>query len=242
MKRMRDAESMSYPLRILLVDTETNGLPKNRYAPVTMEDAYPAVLQLSWAVYTVRDKELHLEISKDVNVALHPSVPWNEDAAKIHGISEEDARNGVNAADVLLEFAMTLRSVQVVIAHNLSFDKSVLRAAAFTEWKRLYNLAREEGKEIEFEAEPGYDLLKNLWPSEIDEFCTMMNTTDILRLPNPKDPLRRYKSPRLGELYVWLFQHNYDISGNTLHTSHHDTRCLAKCVNELLQRDLIHLA
>jgi DNA polymerase III epsilon subunit-like protein len=216
------------PLRVLLLDTETNGLPKNRYAPASQWDMWPAILQISWAIYRVEGRTMMPESKRDIGVALHPSIAWDVGAAAIHEISEAEARRGTPAAVALGELAAALRTVDIVVAHNLSFDKPVIRAAAYAEADRdkLGVL--------------GYAELRAIWPASIGEFCTMQSLRDVVRIPSPSPEARNpYKVPRLGELYEWLYGHVYDISGGIMHTARSDTHCLAHCLMMLLRRGLV---
>jgi DNA polymerase III epsilon subunit-like protein len=201
--------------KLLLIDTETNGLPKNRFAPISMTEAYPAILQISWSLFTLSGKELTHESSRDITVALDPSVPWDEGAAAIHNISEKEARSGVSPIHAFTELSAVLASADMVVAHNLSFDKPVIRAAAYACG------------------------LKTLWPESIQELCTMRETRDLCRLPSQRPDA--YKLPKLNELYAFLYGQPYDISGNVLHTSKSDVDCLAKCVSMLLQKEYLSL-
>ena len=204
-------------MKLLLLDTETNGLPRNRYAPISEPGAYPAILQLSWAIYTVVGKTLIPGPQRDIGLALPPSVPWDTGAAAIHGISEVEARSGTLPAEALADLATALNSVDAVVAHNLAFDKSVIRAA-------------------------GYAVgLRTLWPLGVQEFCTMKSTKDLVCIPATAKQaqyaeLGAYKAPKLNELYGWLYGHAYDISGATLHSAASDTHCLARCMAGLLRR------
>jgi len=205
-------------MKILLLDTETNGLPKVKYAPASDFANFPAILQLSWAIYT--DELTHIE-SKDYGLTLPPGVPWNTGAAAVHGISEMEARHGVAAAVALRELAVALRSVDLVVAHNLAFDKEIIRAAGYREG------------------------IRDLWPA-VRELCTMRATTPIVKLPATAKQaqypeLGPYKAPRLNELYTWLYGHVYDMSGAVLHTAATDVHCLAECLRALLFRGLITL-
>ena len=218
------------PTRILILDTETNGLPSNRFAPPSQWDAYPAILQLSWVVYTVEEggRQLGLpEINRDIGIALHPSIPWNAGAAAVHGLSESEGRRGTPAAEALTELAAALRSVDVVVAHNLSFDKPVIRAAAYAEAER-----------------GGPSELRSIWPTSIAEFCTMRNLRDIVRIPSPyyvnaAPGEQKWKAPKLNEVYSWLYGHVYDVSGATLHSARSDTHCLSQVLAGCLRRGVI---
>jgi len=205
-------------VRVLMFDTETNGLPKNKHAPYTMPEFWPAILQLSWAIYGVVEvagmRSLRLESRKDLGLALDPAIPWDAGAAAVHGIREEDARTGgAPVLRALTEFSEALRSVDVIVAHNLAFDKAVIRAA-------------------------GYRVgLRDLWPSPSQDFCSMMATRKLVNLPpHPNDPQMRPKSPRLGELYEFIFGHRYDMLGDHFHAAKSDVHCLAQCLQGLLRK------
>jgi hypothetical protein len=209
------------PIRILLMDTETNGLPITTYAPPSEWRSYPAILQLSWVIYSLEPGARQLgqpEIKRDIGVALDPSIPWNTESAAIHGLTEYEGRRGTPPAEALAEFAAAIAGVHVVIAHNLIFDKAVIRAA-------------------------GYAVgLRSLWPRGIGELCTMRSTRDIVRIPSPyyaKEDVVRWKVPKLNELYAWLYGHTYDVSGAVMHSSNADTHCLSQCVSGLLRRGLL---
>lgn len=215
---------LTAPLRILLLDTETNGLPKNRYAPVSEAGVWPAILQLSWTEATITGHTMKIGASRDIGVALHPSIAWDADSAKIHGLAEVEARQGLGADEALRALGAALRDVDVVVAHNLAFDKPVIRAAAYAEWIR-----------------GGGADLREIWPTGLREFCTMNATRDIVRIPSPYygPDSGKFKAPRLNELYAWLYGHVYDISGAVLHTSSSDTHCLSQCLSELIRRGIV---
>lgn len=205
--------------RILLLDTETNGLPRNRYAPPSTPNNWPSILQLSWATYLVGADGVTLtqESVCDLGLALPIGEVWNAEAARVHGITEEEARSGTPVRVGLLALKEALHKSQVVVAHNVAFDKPILRAAAYREG------------------------IRDFWPggTALTEFCTMEGTRDLLRLPPTHEKATRWKAPRLNELHTWLFGHPFDISGATLHNSASDVQCLAACLMALLGRGLL---
>ena len=210
-------------MKILLFDTETNGLPKNRYAPPSQSDAYPAILQISWAVYTLVAGSLKLEEHVDKNLRLAPGIPWDISAANIHGITESKARTGENPAAVFLLFRRILQEVDLVICHNLEFDKPVVRAAAYAASSTV--------------DEPTAKLLRTLWPPQLKELCTMNSTRAFVGIPSAPEAKHPFKAPTLNELYTKLYGHVYNVSGSgsTLHSARSDTHCLAQCVQKLLR-------
>ena len=202
-------------MKVLILDTETNGLPTNRFAPPSCTEAFPAVLQLSWSRFTIVGKMLRLEESRDRLIALPAEVPYNAGAGAVHGITEEAARQGSSALEVFTELAAVMKRVDCVIAHNIGFDRPVIRAAAYAVG------------------------LRDLWPSAvfIQDFCTMRETRDLCCLPGSVEGL--YKLPSLNELYNFLYGHVYDVSGARLHSSRSDTHCLSRCVEGLLRRGFL---
>lgn len=212
-------------LRILFVDTETNGLPKNRYAPLAEHDAWPAILQLSWILCTLTDEgEFALVDIQDHKLALPPEIPWDAGAGAIHRISEAAARSAPDAGTALVLFAHAIASSNIVVAHNLSFDKAVIRAAGH----------RLAGKHASLSP------LRFLWPTDIQEFCTMTSTRDVVRIPSPSPEARHpFKVPRLSELYTFLYGKAYDVSGAEFHNAMCDVDCLAQCFWGLVERGWI---
>lgn len=217
-------------MKVLLFDTETNGLPKNRFAPPSQTDAYPAVLQISWAIYTLTADSMVLIDQVDKSLRLAPEISWNTGAAAIHGISEAKARVGEYPAKAFLEFREALHHVDYVICHNMEFDKPVVRAAAYA---ASLTVGESDAK-----------LLRNLWPlPSVKEFCTMNSMRAFVGVPSAPEAKHPFKAPRLNELYTKLYGHVYDLSGtgNSLHSARSDTHCLAQCLLRLLRRGYLRL-
>lgn len=207
-------------MRVLLFDTETNGLPKRWNAPPTDVANWPAVLTIAWRIYdfSTIDAPVLMEKAEHL-VDPGPSIVWDAEAEKIHGISLEIARTeGQAPAVVFGEFMEKARTCDVVVAHNLAFDKSVVLAA-------LYRL--------------NPSIRVDWWPRM--EYCTCLNTAMLCKLPpvckNPK-PSDPYKRPRLPELYVYLFEKQPD---SVLHTAAGDASVLSDCFLELVRRRVVPL-
>ena len=128
------------------------------------------------------------------------------------------------------------------MAHNLAFDKPVIRAAAYAEWIRGggSETSSTTGGYGSSHSMRGADL-REIWPAGLREFCTMTATRDVVRIPSPYygPESGKFKAPRLNELYTWLYGHVYDISGAVLHTSSSDTHCLSQCLSELIRRGIV---
>lgn len=207
-------------MRVLFLDTETNGLPKNRYAPPSMTGAWPSVAQVAWQVWDMSLNKSPVKLYDSCSfVQPAPGQVWDAESAAIHGISEEQARRqGNQIAHVLSSLTGDAAECDVVVAHNLAFDKNVL-------WAASYHI--------------GVDPL-TWWPKR--EVCTMLETVAICKIPSTskyataKDP---YKWPKLAEVWTTLFPAVPVPTG--LHDARQDVTVLATCFQALLERRLLVL-
>jgi DNA polymerase III epsilon subunit-like protein len=205
-------------MKLLFFDTETNGLPKDRRAIPQQVNLWPHILQLAWClVETQEDGSFHICDSRSLIV--NPGdISWNAESAAIHGITPERVQSeGISSAQALNQFKHVVSAAHVLIAHNIAFDKSVLRA-------EYYRLCAEES----FDWWPPY------------EYCTMESTKHLTKLPfpngrggRPNDP---YKLPKLVELHTYLF-------GNpgtyVFHDALNDVNCTIACFQEMIRRRLV---
>ena len=186
-------------MRGLFFDTETTGLPKDRYKSASQgKDNWPDIVSLSWVV---------TEGSKIVKARSYILQPdgWTipEDSIRIHGITMDMAKtHGQTLDHVLGDFIRDLRAVDVVIAHNLEFDSNVILAATLYRCKMDHALK---------------------WPST--QFCTMEASTNLCKLPLQRPSLSfKFKPPKLSELYSFLYKTN--PPEDLLHTSLGDVMVL----------------
>jgi DNA polymerase-3 subunit epsilon len=186
-------------MRALFFDTETTGLPKDRKKDATQgSHNWPDPVSIAWIV---------TDDSKAVRAKYYIIQPkgWKipEDSIKIHGITQRMAEtDGVPLIHALGEFMRDLRQVDVVIAHNIEFDKNVILAAV------LYHCK---------------DDVAMKWPRY--EFCTCEGAREITKIPLLRPNLYfKFKSPKLSELYEYTFKCSPPES--ILHTSLGDTQIL----------------
>lgn len=203
-------------MKYLYLDCETNGLPANYKAPFTNVSNWPHAVQIT---FQLKENGKLIQHSNNI-IKPRTNMIWCEETAKkFHGISRAIAeRDGRDILEVLTELRDCISNVDVVIAHNIAFDKTILLAEA----QRLYLEKRI--------AEPGD---KWLWPSNVASLCTMESTTDIVKMPPFKNG--KWKWPRLEELHNFLFETNFD---KPLHDSNNDVECLVKCHEELMNKKL----
>lgn len=164
----------------LFFDVETTGLPKNYKAPVSDLDNWPRVVQIAYRLVG-RDGVVHggkSHIIKPDGYVIPPDM--------VHGISHEQAmEQGIPLKDALKGFYTCLCLEYVVdelvlVAHNLSFDRSVA----------------------------GAELLRCGWEDRMHgkaRVCTMMQSTAYCMIQGKYGN----KWPKLQELHSRLFGHEF---------------------------------
>ena len=156
----------------LVVDCETSGLPRNWRAPVTDVANWPRAVQIGWALYDAEQARVLAES----RIVRPDGFRIPADAVRIHGITTERAMaEGRPIAEVLGDLSTAASSAKVFVAHNASFDGSVIGA----EYLRLGH-------------KPPFG------PQSM--ICTMRQSADYCRLPGPYG----YKWPTLEQLYSIL--------------------------------------
>lgn len=162
----------------IVIDCETTGLPKKWNAPVSDIDNWPRVIQMAWARY---DKDLR-NIESLAFLIQPEGFTIPPEAQRVHHIStERAAREGRPLKEALLEFACVVANSEVVVAHNLRFDESVISA-----------------EYVRFNITPPFENKKRI--------CTMLATTNLCKIPGTYG----YKWPSLSELHRQLFHAEFE--------------------------------
>ena len=159
-------------MNILFFDTETTGLVKDWDNPGSAYN--PRMVQIGLLLCSDSGRVLHTMGTMILPEGFEiPPVVEN-----IHGISTEMAtKHGLNLNDVLDVFMDLITSADLLVAHNLKFDRCVI-----------------EGELIRANKCACLD---------IKTYCTMLNTTDICMLPSKRNG---YKWPKLSEAYQHFFK------------------------------------
>jgi len=109
----------------LVVDCETNGLPKDWRAPLVDLDNWPRAVQIAWSLYDQQHRQI-----QHVSRLIRPDgfrIP--PEAVRVHGISRKRAlRDGFPIRDVLSELRLAAQEARYFIAHNANFDGAVIAA------------------------------------------------------------------------------------------------------------------
>ena len=194
-----------YNMKVLVFDTETTGLiPKN---PKSLAE-WPHIVQLS-CIFIDLDRldEMYVD-----NFIVNPEVDIPTVTSDIHGITNEIAkRDGIAIRDVLLRITAWLDEVDVLVAHNLSFDKRMFMVECI---RNNINQCFSKRDDL------GIKINKK-------EYCTMKNTINLCKIEKiNKYGNIYYKYPKLIELYSMLFN-NCDVKN--LHDSMADILVCFRC-------------
>lgn len=173
-------------MKVLVFDTETTGLPE-KGASIYDKSKWPYIIQLSYILYDLSNNSA---LIKNNYIKTNKSVIISQDSFNIHNISREilDER-GINIVPALTEFNECLKRCDVIVGHNISFDKRLIFVECFRHNIKQYFTQFINNKQI---VKP--------------EFCTMKNTTQFCKLERlTKANQVYYKNPKLSELYSLLF-------------------------------------
>ena len=190
-------------MRILIFDTETSGL--NPQWNVILQLSYQIVDTDSWTT----QKTVNHYFAWPENKAR-----VTQEAINVNGLTEEvlSSKQLSDRKSALEEFVTDKDSCELLIAHNLEFDKKFIIAAC-----------REEG--VKF-ANSG-------WAQSYD---TMKRTTNYCQIP--KDWGNGYKWPKLTELADCL---GVDYSQIALHDSAGDVELTKLCFEGIVAEGLCNL-
>tara|TARA_B110001454_G_scaffold185185_1_gene181261 strand:+ start:2133 stop:2738 length:606 start_codon:yes stop_codon:yes gene_type:complete len=201
-------------MKVLVFDTETTGLPSRRgydkYFPYTELNHYDnsRIISICWKLY--EDQKL---ISSNYDIIKPDTfeIDNNSKACEINGITQEIAdEKGINITDLFVKLHTDLYECDTIIAHNILFDKHIL-LSEFHRYKRNDLIDIFEKKSL---------------------YCTMNKSKDILKIPMKYGG---YKSPRLIELYEFLFKTTFEGA----HNAESDVEACAKCYFELIKNNVL---
>lgn len=169
---------------ILFFDTETTGFTLNRLA---LDDpAQPYIVQLAAQLCKTDGTPV-----AGFSLIIDNGVAIPELAKAVHGITEGHCvQFGVSAQSALSLFVHFHQRADLLVAHNIQFDKAVIETA----------MTRSQGQEMR--------LKKPL-------YCTMEAAKPVVNLP-PTERMRAAgfngpKAPKLGECIRHFF--NEDLAG-----------------------------
>jgi len=187
-------------MRLLFMDVETTGLPQNYKAPVTDVDNWPRLVSISWLQYV--DLKLH---STHDYIIKPKGFAIPQESSNVHGITTETAiEKGFDLSAVLTVFAKRVREADLIVGHNISFDRKIVGA-------EFYRLGAE-------------DVLH-----EKPRVCTMFKSIKFCNIPGKYG---RPKCPKLVELHKKLFGFEFEDQHSSLADIQATARCYFELIKK----------
>lgn len=164
----------------LIFDTEANGLPITHAARYSDVTNWPRIIQLAWGRYTADGtcQSRHSYFIKPDNWKVPTATFFVENNLS----TERCEAEGKPFLEVFKLFAEDWGQSDVLVAHNLSFDKPVIGAEA-------YRYGLKFPKRLE------------------EEICTKLAMEPICKIPGWRG---KYKWPTLDEAHRWCFGEGFD--------------------------------
>ena len=189
-------------MKVLVYDTETTGLPAKKNACIYDTHLWPYIVQLGYAIYDTEKQEFTKIFD---NIVISDNIKYlTPESEKIHNITKQDIiERGVPIEEVLDEFYHDYHSVDLIVCHNIKFDKSVV----------LVECVRNK---------------KVLLP-DVPEICTMVEGTDICKIERENKMGKYYKYPRLEELHYYYFKNDGLMNNINLHNAFVDILVTLRC-------------
>jgi len=188
-------------MKTIVLDVETTGLPKKMKAPINDSENWPHVVQMSWMILNNNI----IEKTGDYIITTPIEIP--QDSTNIHGITNEKMhKEGVDIGKVLTEFMNDYDHSDIIIAHNLNFDKTMV--------------------EVELYRNGMFADINKLKYNSIVNCCTMKTGKDLCKISRISSSGEEYyKFPKLSELYTHLFNE----TPTNLHNSLVDILVCLRC-------------
>lgn len=176
-------------MSILVFDTETTGLSNNDH-----------IVSICWIIYSNGN-----EIDRKYYIIKPVGFTIPQIASDIHGITNDIAHcYGVNILPVLNEFNDCINRVNLLVAHNISFDHRMIKQ----EMKR-----------------------NNLKIAECKTYCTMKTGKYITNIKKTNRFGEYIKYPKLIELYQHLFNESFTGQHNAIEDTIACAKCYFKMNN-----------
>lgn len=208
-------------MKVLVFDTETSGLPEKE-ASIYDKSKWPYIVQLSYILYDLSNNS---SLIKNNYIKLDESVTISQESFNIHNISREILNEqGIHIVPALKEFNECLKICDVVVGHNISFDKRLIFVECFRHNVSQYFTQFINNQKI-----------------HKPEFYTMKNTIQLCKLERLSKTNQVYnKMPKLSELYLILFPN--EPLPKDLHNSLIDVAMTLRCyVKYVYNSDIVEV-
>lgn len=195
-RRYRNLTKLPMAFRILVLDTETSGLPKSRRASPASFEKWPRIVQIGAILYKCPYENRPGRILKRYSKMIRPNG-WeiHPEAVKVHKITDQIAREkGEPIHNVLNDITELASQAHAICCHNVRFDVPVILAEYFRAGKITRSIDCPVGS------------LPAICTMEIGKkLCRML--TEGTRKNG--DTYLYYKSPKLSEMYTFLTQKEF---------------------------------
>ena len=205
-------------MSIIAFDTETTGLPGSRYISPDTLSLWPFTVQFSYIKYDSTNNVVTKTV--DLIIKLPDTENITEESVKFHGITNEISKaKGVPIKVALEEFFNDLKSADVLVGHNLSFDIDMIKV----ELIRLIHLNTSNENDVFIKnCKSNLHYLNNY--KKI--YCTMKENVNFCKITMRNRHGEEYfKWPSLCELHEKLF----DTKPLNLHNSLNDIVVTLRC-------------
>jgi DNA polymerase III epsilon subunit-like protein len=201
-------------MKVLIFDTETSDKAKD-FKKQAEEDHfnYPYLLQLGAVLFDLKkvNDEVITEDIFTYNTLVKPyrehlqgNVTISEGAFQVHGLDISQCHlAGKDLIEVLITFQGMVQMADVIIAHNINFDRNVIVSEYLREGLKL--LIRKTSLKL----------------------CTMQSTTDLLAIPNKWGS---FKWPNLQELHTYLFNKGFEDAHDAMADVEATKKCFIELV------------
>ena len=221
---------------ILIFDTETTGLPKRNwtnYNPYgkdnkhisSNENDFPHIVQLCFILYDSYENKIIL--CNNEIILLPIDIQISKDSINIHKITKEMTQNINNRSihNVLLDFMDAFYKADIIVAHNISFDRNLI----LVELVRTYKITK---------CDIFKKYIKDFFYNK-KEYCTCSFGSDECKILKTNSIGNLYYSkPKLQYLYEFLFNRNINV--NILHDAYYDVLICFCCFFKLRYNEDIH--
>jgi DNA polymerase III epsilon subunit-like protein len=216
-------------MKILVLDTETSGLPQTKILSKELLELWPHIVQFSYLIYDI-SANCVMKV-KDCILNIPEDVVMSEEVVQIHGITNAMSQeSSVPFANVVDEFYQDLKSVDEIVGHNLSFDLNVIKA----ELMRETTAKDEKRRSRRLQSLPPLRYNNHVRCLETlvekETYCTMTNSINLCNIKVKTKYGREYiKFPKLAELHNKLF----NVVPRHLHDALNDVIICLRCYLKL---------
>jgi len=207
-------------MKMLIFDTETNGLPKTKLIGPKTIHLWPYITQFSFIVY-----DYGLENRISATYTSNIQLPLNEDISpeliSLTGITKDMCMKGDTIKTAIITFMEQALNVDMIVGHNIEFDINMVKIT----------LVRLIGHETDIGLVNKYKQYLKFLNEEALLHCTMKHNVKLCALETVgKTGRTYYKYPKLSDLHNKLFQY----VPTRLHHSFCDVLITLRCITKLI--------